>query len=329
MTEALARYGPMRPIPELVAELNKLYHEHEAAGYDRSHPEIFEQLPSLWQEMFREFERVRLRCQPSPDKLRILDFGCGTGFEARQCLEHFGNWVERIVCYDPSEPMVEQCRRTLATWRGQVEYPRSAQELRHYSGSNVLLTNSVLHHLVDPVSAIQDLEPLLSADAVWLCGHEPSKRFVDNSECYAALKAYRARDRWRKMLSPRRCARRLLRWAGVEELPEDYAARIAFERLMFERRPPARLVSRLVDFHVVTSEKELGQPKGLDFRALQAAFSGTWDLTWHRSYSFLGPYYSGRLPAPWREMAQGLAARYPDDGANSCLVWRRSGADKN
>ena len=56
MTETLERYGPMRPMPELVAELNKLYHEHEAGGYGTTHPEIFEQLPVLWQHMFAEFE---------------------------------------------------------------------------------------------------------------------------------------------------------------------------------------------------------------------------------------------------------------------------------
>ena len=143
----------------------------------------------------------------------------------------------------------------------------------------------------------EGLSDLLSPDAVWLCGHEPSKRFVNNPECRSALKAYRTRDRWRRLLSPRRCTRRLLRWVGSAELPEDYAARRAFERSMFERRPPARLVSRLVDFHVVTNERELGETNGLDFRALQAAFSGKWNLVWHRTYSFLGPYYSGRLPA--------------------------------
>ena len=59
-------------------------------------------------------------------------------------------------------------------------------ELQQYSGFNVVLTNSVLHHLLDPVAAMQELEPLLSADAVWLCGHEPSRRFIDNPACRAA-----------------------------------------------------------------------------------------------------------------------------------------------
>ena len=293
MIEALERYGPTRSMPALVEELNNLYHEHEAARYETTHPEIFEQLPGLWREMFAQLERLRGSNHNATDKLRILDFGCGTGFAARQCLERFGRRVERIVCFDPSQSMMERCKGALAEWRNQVIYITRSNKLREYSGFNLLVTNSVLHHLVDPVVAIRDLETLLSPNAVWLCGHEPSRRFVSNSQCHAVLNAYRKRDRWQRVVSPARGARRLLRLLGLAELPEDYAARLAFERSMFKRRPPARLVSQLVDFHVVTSERELAESKGLDFRTLQVAFSGSWDLTWHRTYSFLGPYYSG------------------------------------
>ena len=271
--------------------------------------------------MIAEFGKLR---RPADGELRILDFGCGTGFEARQCLDSCGRHIERIVCYDPSESMMEQCRRTLAPWRNKVEFVTDVNRLSTYSGFNLLLTNSVLHHLLDPVIAVRDLEALLSPDAFWLCGHEPSMRFIRNPACHAALNAYRGRDRWLRVLSPRRWARRLLRWNGFAELPEDYAARRAFELSMFERRPPSCLVNQLVDFHVITTEKELAEAKGLDFRTLQMAFSDEWNLVWHRTYSFLGVYYSGRLPEPWRKKAKRLAEMYPDDGANCCMVWRRS-----
>ena len=114
MTDAVAHYGPTQPMSTLVVELNKLYHEHEASRYDSTHPEIFEQLPGLWREMFGEFEGLNGSGHGAAGQLTILDFGCGTGFAARQCLETFGKRIGRIVCYDPSEAMMEQCRRTLA-----------------------------------------------------------------------------------------------------------------------------------------------------------------------------------------------------------------------
>jgi len=57
--ESLQHYGTTQPLPVLVAELNKLYHEHEALGYDDTHPEIFEQLPPLWEAMIEQFYGLR------------------------------------------------------------------------------------------------------------------------------------------------------------------------------------------------------------------------------------------------------------------------------
>jgi hypothetical protein len=221
--------------------------------------------------------------------------------------------------------MLDRCRGALAKWRNKVEFVTDLGDVSALPGEfNLLLTNSVLHHLVDPVAAIRAIEPMLSPGAIWLCGHEPSRRFLRNPECRAALQQYRASDRWYRLLSPRRYGRRLLRWARISELPGDYAARRAYEESLFERRPPGHVVSGLVDFHVVQEGPGLIGSRGLDFQELEAAFAGQWDLVWRRTYSFLGPHYEGRLSQRWRVAARGLAEAYPDDGANCCLVWRRS-----
>ena len=319
----LETYGPTKPIPVLVEELNKLYHEHEAGEYEGTHPEIFEQLPPLWREMISV-----LNDQLGHGKVRVLDIGCGTGFEARQCLAAIrSERFERMACYDPSPGMLRLCRRSLAGGPNCIQFLTDLSELSEEGGKfNVLITNSVLHHMADPVSSILAVAPLLSPGAVWLCGHEPSRRFLRNPDCRAALQCYRAYDRWRKFLSPHRYARRLLRCVGATERPEDYAARRAVELSMFKRRPPARLVCELVDFHVVASESQMEQPKGLDFSELQSAFACEWKLVWRRTYSFLAQYYAGTLPAGWRNEERRLAAQHPDDGGNCCLVWRRCDA---
>jgi hypothetical protein len=177
--------------------------------------------------------------------------------------------------------------------------------------------------MMEPVQAIRDLVRLLSVSAVWLCGHEPSRRFWEKPECRELLRNYRSAQQLRRWVSPQRYVRRLARWARIQELPEDYAARRAFEESIFERKPPARLVSSLVDYHVISSESQLTDQKGLDFTILQAGFAGEWELVWRSSYSFLGPHYEGHLPQLWRRKARELAIRFPDDGANCCLVWRR------
>ena len=327
MLEQLGQYGPTRPTASLVAELNRLYHEFEADNYESNHPEIFVQLPPLWHAMWTH--AVGLFANRD-EKLRILDFGCGTGFEARRCLAEFRpDQIDLLVCYDPSKEMLHRCRQELEGSSYRVEFACDLGELREQAGGfNVLLTNSVLHHVVDPIETIRDLARLLTASAVWLCGHEPSRRFWENSECRELLKSYRSAQQLRRWVSPQRYAQGLARWAGVRELPEDYAARRALEQAIFERRPPARLISSLVDYHVISSECELNEKKGLDFESLQAGFAGEWELSWRTSYSFLGPHYEGQVPELWRHKARKLAERFQDDGANCCLLWRRAAAGK-
>lgn len=327
MLEQLEYYGPTRPTASLVAELNRLYHEFEADNYESNHPEIFVQLPPLWHEMCAQAIRL---LGNQDEKLRILDFGCGTGFEAQRCLAEFRpDQIERLVCYDPSKEMLHRCRQGLKGSSYRVEFVADLGELSEQAdGFNVLLTNSVLHHMMEPIQTIRDLARLLSDSAVWLCGHEPSRRFWENPECRELLRSYHSVQQLRRWISPQRYARRLARWAGIRELPEDYAARRAFEESIFERKPPARLVSSLVDFHVISSERQLTVDKGLDFENLQAGFAGQWELVWRRTYSFFGPHYEGQVPELWRRYARTLAERFPDDGANCCLVWRRVAAQQ-
>jgi len=321
MIATLERYEPTQPLSVLVAELNRLYHECEARVYARGHPEIFEQLPPLWREMA---VHASINGLPIGEKLRMLDFGCGTGFEARQCLEAFGaERIERLVCYDPSPNMLGQCRQALEGVY-KAEYLSSLEQLGPRKGQfNLLITNSVLHHLADPVVVLREIAPLLSPHAVWISGHEPSRRFLSNPECREVFCKYRAADLWRRLISPRRYVRRALRLVRIAELPEDYAARCAHEQGMFRRRPPARLVSELVDYHVLVREPKMAERRGLDFVQLETHLQGEWELLWRRTYSFLGPHYVAGLVARWQGEAQRLAEKYADDGANCCLIWRR------
>src|SRR4051812_17514562 len=83
LASLLAPLGPTRPADELVREINRIYHAIEAATYDTTHPEIFDELPAVWRRMF---EHVVLPAGP----LTIVDYGCGTGFAASQILDLLG-----------------------------------------------------------------------------------------------------------------------------------------------------------------------------------------------------------------------------------------------
>ena len=313
------RYEPQRPINDLIVELNRLYHDYEARTYDSYHPEINAQLQPIWQQM------VQIASGLQPDKtFRVLDFGCGTGFEASQLLAHLQQGtITQLVCYDPSPQMLGRCRLRIGSLAPQASFTTELADIeRPDNAFNLVITNSLLHHLPDPLQTIMGLVPWLAPGAIWLSGHEPSKRFYRNSDCDRTYKVYLAEKRWRKYLSPGRYYRRL-KTVPFGGSPARRTAIAAVNAGLFKKRPPASLIVRLVDFHVPSSAEETESGRGFDFESMQQTLADSWALRWIQTYSFMGPEYEGRLPRRWSRSCQNLAVRFPLDGANFCSVWQR------
>src|SRR5690606_17083508 len=138
---------------------------YEAKGYDQSHNEIKVQLPEVWRQMLGQALRIH-----GDRRLRVLDFGCGTGFEAQQLLDGVpAERIERLVCYDLSAEMLERCRKRLTGSNVDVVLTDSLKDLQSFSEPfDILMTNSLLHHLPDPLGTIAAYLPQLAADAIWL-----------------------------------------------------------------------------------------------------------------------------------------------------------------
>ena len=315
--EHLARqYDPQLPVDRLVIEMNRLFHRFEAGIYDTKHREIYERLPAIWQEMS---EKVIEYFGATP--LRILDFGCGTGFATRQLLQNIpASSIAALTCYDPSPEMLEQCRAKIAALYPAAVFCSSLQEAASSQEPyTLLLTNSVLHHLPDIPSTMEKLLPLLASHAMWLAGHEPSLRFYKNSECLANLEAYLRQKR----KSPRHYARVLKRFTGRKSDLYTEIAREAVRAGLFRRQPSELVVDRIVDFHVAHSTGEISVGRGFDFAVLQQDFQDFWKLAWVKTYAFMGAIYEGELKGRWAASCRELARRFPLDGANFCTVWQR------
>src|SRR6185437_3466614 len=177
----LAPYEPQMPLNSLVEEVNKIYHSFDAKHYDRDHPEIHQQLPAIWAEMIRQLPEKTGWC--------VLDFGCGTGFEALQVLQKLPGKIERLVTYDPSPEMLVQCKQRLRAF-SNVSFQEQLDPALDHGPFDLLLTNSLLHHLPNLRETISSLLPALTSNAYWLAGHEPSSRFYQNSECVRLFENY-------------------------------------------------------------------------------------------------------------------------------------------
>jgi SAM-dependent methyltransferase len=308
----LQEFEPQLPLQSLVEQLNRIYHATEARGYDRMHPEIHAALPAAWTEMLSHLPRRTWR---------VLDFGCGTGFEASQTISALNSSVEFLACYDPSPEMLALCKERLGC-HSRV-FTSDFSEIAAHGPYDLLLTNALLHHLPNIESTLATLIPCLSSDAFWLAGHEPSARFYRNPKCCRLLEQYSRQRRWLKYLGPNAYVARLRRMIGIDPDPLKFTTVAAFEQGLFKKMPTEILISRLVDFHVPHSEDEAKEGRGFDYENLQALWKDKWSLELVKTYSFLGFVKEASASSRWQREAHQLAAQFPGDGAHFCCVWKR------
>jgi ubiquinone/menaquinone biosynthesis C-methylase UbiE len=307
-------FGPRRAIEELVIEVNRIFHALDADQYDEEHPEIHQQLPAIWEEMLNLVSRART------GPWTLLDFGAGTGFATLQVAERIhSDSLACITCVDLSTEMLSRCRAKIAPVFPKAEFLESVPD--RPNSYNLLVTNSVLHHIPDVAGTVAALERVLKADAWWVAGHEPSSRFYVNDECIQAIEAYRRRIRWLKFFRPAAYARRLRRLRSVNPLVRT--AHEAVARGLFERPPTATIIDRLTDFGVAHSREEAEVGRGLDFHELAHKLAGRWTLRYVKTYNFMGDRYEASLPRSWQAVCRDLRNRFPDDGANFSAVWQR------
>jgi len=317
----LAPFEPRVPVDVLVEKLNRLYHAREAGVYDNQHPEIHDELAPVWRHM------VEVGLPDSPDqRLRVLDFGCGTGFEANLLLHaDLEGCVGELVCYDLSSEMIDVCRETLRESPIPVTFTCDANAL--LSGQqpfDVLVTNALLHHLPDPLVTIRSLAPLLADDAVWLAGHEPSSRFHKNAQCWKTLRAYQQSRKYHKYVTPSKYLAALRRMLHPDADPAEGTARAALHQGLVKKKLPRDVIDRAVDCQVPHSPEEALCGRGLDYANMERDLAGQWKLVWKRTYNFMGPFLERDLPTKWRLAARQLHECFPDDGASFCSIWSRS-----
>jgi len=321
----IEKWGPQIPLEHLIVEVNKIFHSYEAQVYDSSHPEVHIQLPPIWKEMLQHAMSLT-----SPQLLHILDYGCGTGFEAQQAIENIPkSRIGSLVCYDPSKEMLSKCRKKIEPIYSAALFADDIENIPTDVKYNLLLSNSLLHHLPKPLEAIEAIQGKLTTDCIWCAGHEPSNRFYKNPECIKLLNEYKLYNRLIKILQPYEVMKRILMYLGIGKDIRVSTAKEAYRRNLFASQPPAGLIGLMVDYHVAHSLSEVHDGRGFCIDDLSSHLDGKWRLSWKKTYSFMGPFSEINLPLKWKTKAINLEKKFPDNGANFSVVWRRSSAEKN
>ena len=251
--------------------------------------------------------------------VRILDYGSGTGFAAEQAAAHLGRKYKLdVTCYDPSPEMLAVCRARME--RAGVKATYTTENPRN-STFDLLLTNSVLHHLPNLDDFCESAERLLGGKGLWVAGHEPNRAYYLNEECIQlATKAAYARRR-QLLLSPSRLLKAIKRRLGFTQTLAEHTASRAYELGYFARRPSGIVVARLVDFGVPHNRAEAEKGRGLDYAHIQALLPKSTRTLFEETYNYLGPFYSPSLERRFSSEISYLRTQFPDSGASQCVVF--------
>lgn len=320
LIQDLEKYSPQLPLPELIVEINRLYHAFEANEYKQSHPEIYDQLPLLWRQMLVQVQSLSYK-----EPLHVLDFGCGTGFEADQLLKVVPlEMIGSLVCYDPSVEMLNHCRDKISSRFLDAVFCECFKDIPCKNKFTLLLTNSLLHHLPNPLITLMEIQQIISDNCFWCSGHEPSRKFYQNSDCIKLLSKYKRVRRMRQLLQPTDVYRYIRNRFGLTDNIKNKTAKESYKRGIFAIQPSEKIIAELVDYHVPHSSQEVANGRGFSVEEISANLKDRWELKWQKSYSFMGPFYEKKLPPRWKKKVAKLAEKYPNDGANFCTIWQRN-----
>ena len=319
--------GATLPPLQFIGMVSNLYHRFEAEHYNNRHPEIFKSVTQQhWQELLQSI------AAEMPAEIDVLDLGCGTGFASLMALRYLGaDRIHRLLCADPSTEMLEKSRAALQEAGFQVEYVAGfietvRQRNEHF---DLILTNSVIHHVFDLDSFFAQIGALLNTDGFYIAGHEPNASHVAVAQVYVCNRLYRQLRRLRRRLNLRVAVRGILRRAGMRAQPTTISDRVNEALLaageIRQRLEPAA-ISKMVDIHVPTIHAERypwGLP-GLDPAGLLAYMPGL-SLVASRTYHHIKGYDGLRFP--WNWLDQRLAAVYPEAGADFIAVYQKRSSD--
>ncbi len=154
-------------------KVNELLYHYEAEQYDRRHPETIEGDRLWWEEFGLKF------ISPSQAPLTILDVGTGTGL-VPSALKKYIKPVFRFICYEISEGMLRQASKKLETHsfsfiKGDALFLPFADK-----SMDVVIFNSLLHHLFDYRKFLSECDRVLKADGILAFAHEPNKLFLQS-----------------------------------------------------------------------------------------------------------------------------------------------------
>lgn len=310
-------HGATCSVEEFAQAINVVFHEFESETYDAEHADMWASVPRQIGLLVDD----SLNAWPDiPDRIRVLDIGCGTGLASDSLLKSsLAPRIASIDLLDTSQAMLRQASRKAQGWT----VPATCREglldsIPAGSGYDLIVTCSVLHHIPDLAGFLRAVGERQSAGGVFLHLQDPNGDYLQDPELLGRM-AQLAPGRFSQLFSrfaPHRVAARAWREiTGKQGLdPVSRANRTLLERGVIATPLSTVEMYSITDIHAHDGE-------GISIAALREWLPG-YDLVSQRAYGFFGRLASA-LPAHLRQTEEDLTARRAMNGVHIGAAWKR------
>ncbi len=163
---------------KLVLRINELHHDLESERYHDSNNKMFQSEQLHWKRFFEEL---------SFKNITILEIGTGTGFLPNMLIDSYTNKNQiTYICTDISENILRTAKRNINNRKSKKNIDfrfvkLSSDRLPFKKNSiDVIIMNSVLHHLPNTDVFFNDAKKILKKEGILVIGHEPNALFHKN-----------------------------------------------------------------------------------------------------------------------------------------------------
>lgn len=328
LRELMCRVNSSLEPAEFISVVSNAYHAVTSADYEQLVHAIFRTSGS-----YENFRRVmELARDNLPARIRVLNIGCGAGYDLEVLAEVFApSRLEHVLCSDLSPDMLARAKQRTRPFPCEFVVGTAADMLAH-GRFDMVLTHSLVHHIPSLSAFLSEIAELIAPGGVYVMGHEPNARYWRNADCLAVLDQWehmqRQRSTLRKWLDPRRYFNKLKRLCGLGDEPGQLARVNAYlrEKHGFTTDLTSREIERLVDVHVPTrspGDFRIGH-EGFDpDRVAEEGLAGC-ELLGYFTSGYLGHANPARQSSAWQAKNAALAERYPHDGSIFSAVFRKT-----
>jgi SAM-dependent methyltransferase len=312
----MRRHGVRSTAAEFHAAVNVSFHRFESEVYDQLHRDMWESLPQQIALLAEDCLRGEM-----PDRLHVLDIGCGTGLATDSLLRSaLGPRIAAVDLLDTSPAMLARAQARRAQWGKAGETVEGL--LPVLAGRNtygLIITCSVLHHVPDLKAFLSSVASLQQdvPGAVFLHLQDPNRDFRDDPQLRERTQSISPAKppRWIARFAPRRVLGRLAREIKGQQ-GQDYISKTNRDLMQ------TGIISSPLTVEEIFAITDVHVPGGgISIESLKL-WLPDYELAARRSYAFFGVLRSS-LPPPLELQEDQCILEGALNGEYGSAAWRR------